>query len=101
MRSSPSPPETVQICVVHLITCVVHLIIRLEKISRVSVTDAKYWHCRNFCGRGRVDHHEPFSNMMANWVLASHHSRGGIFYFSVTWRKTRLSNFIAASSFGK
>jgi hypothetical protein len=39
--------------------------------------------------------------MMANWVFASHHSRGGIFHFPATWRKTRYNNFIAASSVGK
>ena len=39
--------------------------------------------------------------MMANWVLASHHSRGGIFHVCATWRKTRYSNLIAASSVGK
>jgi hypothetical protein len=38
---------------------------------------------------------------MANWVLASHHSRGGIFHVCATWRKTRYSNLIAASSVGK
>jgi hypothetical protein len=40
---------------------------------------------------GRVDHHAATnlsSNMMANWVFASHHSRGGIFHFPATWRKT-------------
>ncbi len=55
------------------------------------------------CG-GRVDHHAVTnlsSNMMANWVLASHHSRGGIFHSPATWRKTRYSSFIAASSVGK
>ena len=42
--------------------------------------------------RGRVDHHAVTnlpSNMMANWVLASHHSRGGIFHSATTSRKTR------------
>ena len=35
--------------------------------------------CPKFCVRGRVDHHAMTnlsSNMMANWVLAWHHSRG-------------------------
>jgi len=36
------------------------------------------------------------SNMMANWVLASHHSRSGIVYFPATWRKTRYNNFIVS-----
>src|SRR5271166_482573 len=35
--------------------------------------------------------------LMANWALASHHSRGGIFHVCATWRKTRHSNLIAAS----
>ena len=30
--------------------------------------------------------------MMANWVLAWHHSRGGIFHVCATWRKTRCNN---------
>ena len=41
---------------------------------------------------GPVDHHAVTnlsSNMMANWFLASHHSRGGIFHSPATWRKTR------------
>ena len=60
--------------------------------------------CPKFCVRGRVDHHAVTnlsSNMMANWVFASHHSRGGIFHSPATWRKTRYSSFIAASSVGK
>jgi hypothetical protein len=60
--------------------------------------------CLEFCVRGRVDHHAVTnlsSNMMANWVFASHHSCGGIFHFPATWRKTRYNNFIAASSVGK
>jgi len=40
-------------------------------------------------------------NMMANWVFASAHSRGGIFHSWTTWRKTRKMSFIAASSLGK
>ena len=54
--------------------------------------------------RGLLSHHaltNLSSNMMANWVLASHHSRGGIFHVCATWRKTRYSNLIAASSVGK
>jgi hypothetical protein len=38
--------------------------------------------CQESCVRGRFSHHaltNLSSNMMANWVLASHHSRGGIF----------------------
>jgi hypothetical protein len=60
--------------------------------------------CQKSCVRGRVSHHaltNLSSNMMANWVLASHHSRGGIFHVCATWRKTRYSNLIAASSVGK
>jgi len=48
--------------------------------------------CPKFCVRGPVDHHAATnlsSNTMANWVLASHHSRGGIFHSPATWRKTR------------
>ena len=50
-------------------------------------------------GAGPVSHHaltNLSSNMMANWVLASHHSRGGIFHVCATWRKTRYSNFVAS-----
>src|ERR1700748_3079646 len=39
--------------------------------------------CQESCVRGRFSHHaltNLSSNMMANWVLASHHSRGGIFH---------------------
>src|ERR1700729_2443073 len=60
--------------------------------------------CQESCVRGRFSHHaltNLSSNMMANWVLASHHSRGGIFHVCATWRKTRYSNLIAASSVGK
>ena len=60
--------------------------------------------CQESCVRGRVAHHaltNLSSNMMANWVFASHHSRGGIFHVRATWRKTRNSNLIAASSVGK
>ena len=59
---------------------------------------------RNLGVRGGFSHHaltNLSSNMMANWVLASHHSRGGIFHVCATWRKTRYSNLIAASSVGK
>ena len=48
--------------------------------------------CQEFCVWGRDDHHaltNRSSNMMANWVFASHHSRGGIFHVPATWRKTR------------
>ena len=44
--------------------------------------------------RGRFSHHaltNLSSNMMANWVLASHHSRGGIFHACTTWRKTNTA----------
>ena len=60
--------------------------------------------CQESCVRGRFSHHaltNLSSNMMANWVLASHHSRGGIFHVCTTWGKTRYSNLIAASSVGK
>ena len=60
--------------------------------------------CQESCVRDRVAHHaltNLSSNMMANWVFASHHSRGGIFHVCATWRKTRNSNLIAASSVGK
>ena len=40
-------------------------------------------------------------NMMANWVFASAHSRGGIFHSCTTWGKTRKISFVAASSLGK
>ncbi len=40
-------------------------------------------------------------NRMANWVLASHHSRGGRFHSSTARLRTRYSSFIAASSPGK
>src|SRR5215471_16321507 len=40
-------------------------------------------------------------NTMANWVLASNHSRGGRFHSSAALFKTKYSSFIAASSFGK
>ena len=59
---------------------------------------------QEFCVRGRFSHHaltNLSSKMMANWVLALHHSRGGIFHVCATWRKTRYSNLIAASSVGK
>ncbi len=60
--------------------------------------------CQESCVRGRFSHHaltNLSSNMMANWVLASHHSRVGIFHVCAIWRKTRYSNLIAASSVGK
>src|SRR5215207_3447671 len=41
---------------------------------------------------GPVDHHARTnlsSNMMANWVFASPHSRGDIFHSAAVWRKTR------------
>jgi len=53
----------------------------------------------NFVCGASFDHHAAknlSSNMMANWVLASHHSRGGIFHFPATWRKTRYNNFIVS-----
>jgi hypothetical protein len=76
---------------------------RAEK-SRRPTRRRERWECQEFCVRGRFSHHaltHLSSNMMANWVLASHHSRGGIFHVCATWRKTRYSNLIAASSFGK
>jgi Homeodomain-like domain len=60
--------------------------------------------CQESCVRGRFTHHaltNLSSKMIANWVLASHHSRGGIFHVCATWRKTRYINLIAASSVGK
>ena len=66
--------------------------------------DSEYRECQDSCVRGRFTHHDLTnlsSNMIANWVLASHHSRGGIFHVCATWRKTRYSNLIAASSVGK
>jgi hypothetical protein len=57
-----------------------------------SVEAVKLGDCQEFCVWGRVDHHaltNRSSNMMANWVFASHHSRGGIFHVPATWRKTR------------
>jgi hypothetical protein len=33
--------------------------------------------------------------MMANWVFASAHSRGGIFHSWTTWRKTMKMSFVA------
>jgi hypothetical protein len=56
------------------------------------------------CVWGRFSHHALTNlspNLMANWFLAAHHSRGGIFHVCATWRKTRYSNLIAASSVGK
>jgi hypothetical protein len=56
------------------------------------LSDEDRGHCQEFCVWGRVDHHaltNRSSNMMANWVFASHHSRGGIFHVPATWRKTR------------
>jgi len=38
---------------------------------------------------------------MANCVLASAHSQGGIFHSWATWRKTEKMSFVAASSPGK
>ncbi len=58
---------------------------------------------RNLCA-GPVEHHAVAnlsSNKMANWVLASHHSRGGVVHSPATRRKTRHRSFIAASSAGK
>ena len=60
--------------------------------------------CPRECVRDRFSHHaltNLSSNLMANWVLASHNSRGGIFHVCATGRKTRCSNLIAASSAGK
>ena len=59
--------------------------------------------CQEFCARGRFRH--LLTNLspktMANWVLASNHSRGGRFHSSAAWLRTRYSSFVAASSFGK
>src|SRR5271165_6988421 len=70
----------------------------------VTLADERARDCQESCVRGRVSHHaltNLSSNMMANWFLASHHSRGGIFHVCATLRKTRYSNLIAASSVGK
>ena len=83
--------------------------IMLGRFARIDRAALGLWHdrlreCPKFCVRGRVDHHAVTnlsSNMMANWVFASHHSRGGIFHSPATWLKTRYSSFIAASSVGK
>ena len=56
--------------------------------------------CPKFCVLGRVDHHaltKRPSKMMANWFLASHHSRCGIFHFPATCRKTRKSFALTSS----
>jgi hypothetical protein len=48
------------------------------------------WVCQEFCVGGLVDHRAATnlsSNMMANWVFASHHSRGGIFRFPTNRHK--------------
>ena len=53
---------------------------------------------------GPVTHHaltNLSSNMIANWVFASNHSRGGIFHSLAASRKTRNRSFVAASSVGK
>jgi hypothetical protein len=45
--------------------------------------------CQKSWVLGRVSHcalTNLSSNMMANWVLAWHHSRGGIFHVCATWR---------------
>jgi hypothetical protein len=50
---------------------------------------------QKFCVRGRIDHHAVTnlsSNMMANWVFASHHSRGGIFHSPATGLRDELLN---------
>jgi hypothetical protein len=54
--------------------------------------------------RGVVFDHQTTNlspNRMANWVLASHHSRGGRFHASTARLRSRYSSFIAASSPGK
>ena len=75
-----------------------------RKMQKLRLEAERKRECPKFCVRGRVDHHAVTnlsSNMMANWVFASHHSRGGIFHSPATLRKTRYSSFIAASSVGK
>ena len=83
----------------------------LEIAKRVGISRPMVWRwqqrfaeegiegeCQRSCVRGGFSHHALMnlsSNMMANWVLASHHSRGGIFHVCATWRKTRYSNLIA------
>jgi len=66
---------------------------RIDRILRDPIAERRImWDCQKSCVRGRVDHHaltNLSSNMMANCVFASHHSRGGIFHSPATWRKTR------------
>ncbi len=56
---------------------------------------------------GRVEHQAAIAlvkrspKMTANWALAMHHSRGGIFHSFSERFKTRKRSFIAASSVGK
>ena len=77
------------------------IVLSLDEKSQIQALDGTV---RNLVCGARVDHHaltNLSSNMMANWVFASHHSRGGIFHVCATWRKTRNSNLVAASSVGK
>ena len=63
-----------------------------QAARRMRIAEKLAGDCLKFRVRGRVDHHAVTnlpSNMMANWVLASHHSRGGIFHSATTSRKTR------------
>jgi transposase len=51
----------------------------MAKAAGLSVS----WECPESCARSRVFHQvltKRSPNMMANWVLASAHSRGGIFH---------------------
>jgi transposase len=59
--------------------------------------------CQNFCVRPVIRHEftKRSLNMTANCVLASAHSRGGLFHSAAAWFKTRYSSFVAASSEGK
>src|ERR1700675_42855 len=85
------------------------VVVAFRRHTLLPLDDCLYMRCRRrecqeSCVRGQFSHHaltNLSSNMMANWVLASHHSRGGIFHVCATWRKTRYSNLIAASSVGK
>jgi hypothetical protein len=56
-------------------------------VSRRRMSLACEGDCQESCVRGRFSHHaltNLSSNTMANWVLASHHSRGGIFHVCAT-----------------
>ncbi len=59
----------------------------LKELADRGLVVSYYGDCQESCVRGRFSHHaltNLSSNMMANWVLASHHSRGGIFHVCAT-----------------